>query len=246
MQFAFGSGALWGERTDVTGSGIGPRQFAVLQDVQVSFDWTDKPLYGQFQFAQVVARGQGKITCSAKFAQVFGLLYSDIFFGSTPAIGQFTVQQYEINIVPTLAPYIIAVGNAGSFFDDLGVTYLNGTRFSRVSPPAQAGQYSAGPTGAYTFSSVDAGTQVSISYTYNAAGVGTKVPILNQLAGVTPMFKATLYSTYGKEGVALRLNACTANKLMLPLKVAEWMIQDLEFEAFADSGGVVGYISTVE
>src|SRR5271155_342756 len=31
MQLSFGFGAIWGERTDVIGSGIGPRQFGVLQ-----------------------------------------------------------------------------------------------------------------------------------------------------------------------------------------------------------------------
>ena len=30
---AFGAGALWGSRTDVTGSGIGPDQFGILQDM---------------------------------------------------------------------------------------------------------------------------------------------------------------------------------------------------------------------
>ena len=81
MQLSFGSGAVWGERTDVTGTGIGPRQFGVLQDIRIDFDWTDKPLYGQLQFPVAVARGQGKITGTAKFAQILGLLYSDIFFG---------------------------------------------------------------------------------------------------------------------------------------------------------------------
>src|SRR5271165_3541528 len=81
MQLSFGSGAVWGERTDVTGSGIGPRQFGVLQDIQIDFDWTDKALYGQLQFPVAIARGQGKITGKAKFAQILGLLYSDIFLG---------------------------------------------------------------------------------------------------------------------------------------------------------------------
>ena len=73
MQLSFGSGAVWGERTDVTGSGIGPRQFGVLQDIQIDFDWTDKELYGQLQFPVAIARGQGKITGKAKFAQILGL-----------------------------------------------------------------------------------------------------------------------------------------------------------------------------
>ena len=57
MQLSFGSGAVWGERTDVTGTGIGPRQFGVLQDIRIDFDWTDKPLYGQLQFPLAIARG---------------------------------------------------------------------------------------------------------------------------------------------------------------------------------------------
>jgi len=82
MQLSFGSGAVWGERTDATGSGIGPRQFGILQEIQIDFDWSDKELYGQLQFPVAIARGQGKITGKAKFAQIVGLLYSDIFFRS--------------------------------------------------------------------------------------------------------------------------------------------------------------------
>ena len=62
MQLAFGAGALWGNRTDVTGSGIGPEQFGILQDVQIDWDWTTKELWGQHQFPVDIARGQGKIT----------------------------------------------------------------------------------------------------------------------------------------------------------------------------------------
>src|SRR5439155_16924435 len=32
MQLAFGAGALWGNRTDVTGAGVGPDQFGILQE----------------------------------------------------------------------------------------------------------------------------------------------------------------------------------------------------------------------
>src|SRR5437660_9358562 len=93
MQLSFGSGAIWGERTDVIGSGIGPRQFGVLQDIQIDFGWSDKELYGQLQFPVAIARGQSKITGKAKFTQILGLLYSDIFFGVTPATGQVAVSQ---------------------------------------------------------------------------------------------------------------------------------------------------------
>ncbi len=248
MQLSFGSGAVWGERTDVTGSGIGPRQFGVLQDIQVDFDWTDKEHYGQFQFPVAIARGQGKISGKAKFAQILGLLYTDLFFGTTAATGQFAVAQYEAQTVPASTPYSVTVANAATYNDDLGVTYAaTGRRFNRVTTPAAAGQYSVNfASGVYTFSSADASAALLISYTYNVATSGSKLTLTNQIMGTTPTFKATFYTTYGGSGTALRLNACTANKLSLPTKIDDWTIQELDFMAFADASGTIGYLSTVE
>jgi hypothetical protein len=248
MQLSFGSGAVWGERTDVTGSGIGPRQFGILQDIQIEFDWTDKELYGQLQFPLAIARGQGKITGKAKFAQILGLLYSDIFFGVTAASGQFAVAQLEAATVPASPTYTVTVANAASYNDDLGVVYAaTGKRFNRVATPSSAGQYSVNfATGVYTFSAADASTGLLLSYTYNVATSGSKVAITNQLMGTTPTFKATFYSTYGGSGTALRLNACTASKLSLPTKIDDWTINELDFMAFADASGTIGYLSTVE
>jgi hypothetical protein len=248
MQLSFGSGALWGERTDVTGSGIGPRQFGVLQDIQIDFSWSDKELYGQLQFPVAIARGQGKITGKAKFAQILGLLYSDIFFGVAPATGQFAVSQFEAATVPATTPYTVTPANAASYNDDLGVSYAaSGKRFNRVMTPSAAGQYSVNfATGLYTFSSADASTAVLISYTYNIVTTGNRVALANQQMGVTPTFKATLYTAYNGSGTALRLNACTANKLSLPTKLDNWTISELDFTAFADASGTIGYLSTVE
>lgn len=248
MQLSFGSGAVWGERTDVTGSGIGPRQFGVLQDIQIDFDWTDKELYGQLQFPVAIARGQGKITGKAKFAQILGLLYSDIFFGLAPATGQFAVSQLEAATVPASTPFTVAAANASSYNDDLGVVYAGtGKRFNRVTTPAAAGQYSVNfSSGVYTFSSADASAALLISYTYNVATSGSKLAITNQVMGMTPTFKATFYTTYSGNGTALRLNACTANKMSLPTKLDTWTISELDFMAFADASGTIGYLSTVE
>src|SRR6201982_1650595 len=248
MQLSFGSGAIWGERTDVTGSGIGPRQFGVLQDIQIDFDWTDKPLYGQLQFPVAVARGQGQITGNAKFAQILGFLYSDIFFGLPPAPGQFAVAQLEAAAVPATTPYTATVANAANYNDDLGVVYAaTGKRFNRVTTPAAAGQYSVNfATGVYTFSSADADAAVLISYTYSLTTSGSKLTITNQIMGTTPTFKATFYTNYAGSGTALRLNACMADKLSLPTKVDDWTIQELDFSAFAEASGTIGYLSTVE
>ena len=253
MQLSFGAGALWGERTDVTGSGIGPRQFGVLQDIQIDFDWTEKELYGQYQFPVAIARGQGKITGKAKFARILGLLYSDIFFGQNAATGQFAVSQYEAATIPASTPFTVTVANAASYNDDLGVYYAaTGKAFNRVTTPSAAGQYAVNfTTGVYTFAAADANAALLISYTYNVAASGSKITLGNPLMGVTPTFKATFYQAVSPGSspaapLALRLNACTSSKLSLPTKVDDWTIGALDFAAFADATGTIGYVSTVE
>lgn len=248
MELAFGSGALWGERTDVTGSGIGPHQFGVLQDVTIDFDWTAKELYGQYQFPVAIGRGQAKITGKARFARILGSLFSDIFFGQPAAVGQFGIVENEADTVPATTPYTITVANASAFNDDLGVTYAaTGLSFTRVTTPAAAGQYSVNfATGVYTFSSADAGAALNISYTYNVTTSGSKLTIANQLMGILPTFKATFYTTYQGKGTALRLNACASNKLSLPTKIDDWTLQELDFMAFADASNTIGYLSSVE
>src|SRR5438046_10725769 len=149
MQLAFGAGALWGNRTDVTGGGIGTDQFGILQDVQIDFDWTTKELWGQFQFPVDIARGQGKITGKAKFARIFGAIFGDLFFGQTPAAGQLTVAENEAATVPATTPYTVTIANAATYSDDLGVFYASGNnagnRHTRLTPPSADRQYSVNP-----------------------------------------------------------------------------------------------------
>jgi hypothetical protein len=254
MQLAFGAGALWGTRTDVTGSGIGPDQFGILQDVQIEWDWTTRELWGQFQFPVDIARGQGKIIGKAKFARIFGAIYGDLFFGQTPTTGQLTVSDNEAAVVPASSPYTVTVANAVNFADDLGVYYASGAsagnRFTRVTTPSSAGQYSVNPaTGIYTFAAADAGAGVLVSYLFNGTS-GRKLALNNRLMGFTPTFKATFYTSKTTQGVpaglALVLNACTASKLSLPTKTDEYEIQEFDFSAFADAAGAIGTLSVNE
>ena len=147
-----------------------------------------------------------------------------------------------------MTPYTVTAANATNYNDDLGVVYaVSGKRFNRVATPSAAGQYSVNfATGIYTFSSADASAAVLISCTYNLTTSGSKIAITNQVMGTTPTFKATFYTNYAGNGTALRLNACMADKLSLPTKLDDWMIHELDFSAFADSSGTIGYLSTVE
>ncbi|MBV9861887.1 MAG: hypothetical protein JO267_07040 [Alphaproteobacteria bacterium] len=251
MQLAFGAGALWGNRTDVTGSGIGPDQFGILQEIDIDIDWTVKELWGQNQFPVDIARGQGKITGKAKFARIFGALYGDLFFGQTPATGQLTVAENEAAVVPASTPFAATVANAGSFVDDLGVYYAgSGNRFTRVTTPAAAGQYAVNlATGAYAFAAADAGAALLISYVYSVT-TGKKLIITNQLMGYTPVFRASFYTVKATQSVSaalsLVLNACTATKLSLPTKIDDYEIQEFDFSAFADATGTIGTLGTNE
>lgn len=263
MQLSFGSGAVWAERTDIqigSTGGNGAVPFGVLQDVSLDFSFTDKELYGQYQWPVAIARGQGKITAKAKYARILGGLYSEIFWGSPNTTSQLTVSQNEPAIVPSSpGPYTVTIGNAANFVDDLGVQYATGTGpgstsgvFRRVLTPSSAGQYSVNFTsGQYTFFSSDATLAILISYTYNISGTGTQVKITNQLLGTTPTFKTTFYQQIspgsgGVKGLSVRLNACTATKLSLPTKVDDWQLSELDIMAYADAAGTIGYFSTVE
>jgi hypothetical protein len=166
-----------------------------------------------------------------------------------------TIAENEAATVPATTPFTIAVANAASFADDLGVYYANGNnaggRFTRVTTPAAAGQYSVNSaTGIYTFAAADANAALAISYVYNVNAAGKKLVLTNQFMGYTPTFKATFYTTKttggAASGLALVLNACTASKLSLPTKTDDYEIQEFDFSAFADATGTIGTLSSAE
>jgi hypothetical protein len=256
-QFSFGTGAIWGERVDVTGSGIGPRQFGILQGVKLTWSYTDKPLFGQGQWPAAIGRGQGTVKGAAEAAQLNMLLVSDIFFGLTPTTGQFGVSQNEPGTVPASPTYTITPANAATYNDDLGVIYrASAKRFNRVTSPTAAAEYAVNfTTGVYTFSAADASQQVVISYTYNVTATGKKLTVTNQLQGFTPAFKATLYQNISPvvpggggsfQPTAIRLNACVGEEWTFDTKQQDWTIPNYAFQAYADASDTIAIISFVE
>lgn len=251
MQLAFGAGALWGERTDVVGSGT--QQFGIMQDIGIDFDYSLKELFGQKQFSVDQARGQAKITGKAKFARVFGALYGDLFFGTPATTGQLQAQQNEAAIVPAVTPWQVTVANGANFVDDLGVYYAsqNGGRFARVVTATVAGTYSVNETtGIYTFVTGDASKAVVISYVWNNSAVGKQIAITNQDMGSVPIFKGTFNSRKVTQGivgnVTLILNACTASKLSIATRLDDYTIPEMDFSAMADVNDNIGTLSLLE
>lgn len=240
--YTFGSGTLWGTRTDIANAT--PIKFGALHDVSLDFSAISKHLFGQYQFPLAVARGTGKITGKCKFAQVQGRAFADLFFGSTLSSGQTTTANAEAWAVPSSSPYTATVNNAASFVQDLGVIYAaTGLALVKVASAPTQGQYAVSAVGVYTFNAADQGAAVLISYSYTVAGTGQKFTVTNQLLGTNPVFSVALETLYNAPGglkkAVLTLNACVSNKLTFATKQEDFALPEMDFEAFADSAGNV-------
>lgn len=242
-QYTFGSGELWGVRTDVANST--PMQFGTLQEASVEFTSNVKELHGQYQFPVAVGRGSGKISGKCKFAQINGKLFADLFFGVTPTVGQLKTASNEAGTIPG-TPFAITVANGATWVDDLGVKFAaTGLPLTKVASAPTTGQYSVASGGVYTFAAADTTLGVQISYTYTAV-TGVKQVVTNQLLGTQPIFTVVLKGTWGSKDVNIKLHACISTKLGLATKLEDFVVPEMDFSAFADASNQLATISTVE
>lgn len=82
----------------------------------------------------------------------------------------------QINAVPSSGPYQLTIfPTGGSWAQDDGVTYANGTPFTPVSVTPGVGQYTVMPDGTgnaiYTFAAGDAGQSILIDYSFTPADI---------------------------------------------------------------------------
>ncbi len=245
-QFSFGSGQVFGVRTDIANQS--PVALGVLQDIQVDFQGDLKELYGFNQFPVAVARGKTKITGKAKFARMNGALFNSLYFGQTLSTGQTLTSLSEPGTVPAVTTFTVTAANGADFIADLGVVYaVTGLPLARVTgAPTAGGQYSVTTGGVYTFDTADASAAVLLNYTYSSATSGTLIAIENLPMGTVPNWAATFTSTFNGKAITLGLNACVSNKLALPTKQDDWTIAELDFMALANAAGSVGYLSLAE
>jgi hypothetical protein len=247
--FEFGAGILTGLRNDITGVQT-PRQFGTLQDVAVEFSGDIKELYGSLQFPVDSARGKTKITGKAKMATLQGRFYNDIFFGQTLAKGslKFTVPPGEA-FTPATGTVVYTVSFSGSTpLVDQGVFYSSGTgeQLDASSTASGAGTYLfTASTGVYTFASADIGNPVLINYTYTVTS-GYNIAIGNPFMGTTPRFTVTLKQVFESNQIVLVLNQAVSNRLTYPTRIDDYVIQDLDFTAFANAAGSVGSLNVTQ
>jgi hypothetical protein len=241
MQFAFGSGLLWGLRTDVANAT--PVRFGALQDVTIDFDGEQKELFSQYTFPIDTARGKTKIVGKAKLAQISAVQFSNLFFGTTPTVGQTLIANDEVG-TPVATSYTAA--NGTNFLFDLGVRYQStGFPLNLVAvAPTVVGTYQVATGGVYTFFSGDSGKPMLFDYAYSSTTGGQTILVQNQLMGFSPRFQAIFTEKYENNTMTLVLYACASTKLGFASKLDDYMIPELDFTAYATGGGQVYQFST--
>jgi hypothetical protein len=242
---AFGSGVLIATPTGATPT---PIPFGTVQDVSIDFSFATKELMGQYQFPVAVARGAGKVSGKAKFANIDGAVFSSLFFGVTETTGQKLWSYNEAGTIPT-TPFTITVANGATFDADLGVTYASsGLYLTRVASAPATGQYSVNTaTGVYTFATGDTGKAVLISYSYTQTTTGAKSVINNQVMGTAVTFQIDFYQKNPNVAGAqwsLRLYSCMSSKLSVASKNSDFTVPEMDFEAFANAANNIGEINT--
>lgn len=239
--YPFGSGSMFGVRTDGAAGTNTPYIFGTMQEVQLEIAQSVKELYGLKQFPVDIARGTAKVTGKSKIAAVNGKMFADLFFNVTAAAGYIGINDSEAHTVPASASYVVTVTSSAGYVTDLGVVYAS-TGLPLVSVTGAPGQGSYSESaGVYTLNSADAGVGILTSYSATAnASLGESFVITNQNLGVAPVFKVVLKQTSKTNFNYLTLNQCVSTKLSLPTKLDDYTMFDFEFSAFADASGNLG------
>lgn len=221
-----------------------PQILATLQDFTLDISATIKDLRGQYQFPDDTAISDKKITWKSGSGRFDIDLYNNTFFGETAIVtgGQTQVVQ-EAHNVPATNPFTQVVTNSAQTpLDDLGVQYAStGQKFTKAASASAIGLY-AYSAGTYTFNIADAGAAVLISYGYTAA-TGRVLTVKQHTQGWGPALEIVCSMAYQTlTGVVpnfCHLYSAKVTKLGIPLKRADYLITDIEGEAYANAAGNV-------
>jgi len=253
MRISFGAGQLFAVPKSFSGGSFtgSPVWFATLQDVDITIDATIKELRGNLQFPDDVAISDKKITWKAGYGRFSIDAWNNLFFGDTISKGSGSGQTAgggvpQVQEATTLNATTYAVTNHSTFNEDMGVLYASTLApLQYVTGAPAAGQYNV-TAGTYGFNASDNAKGVLISYRYGI-NTGRVLVAQNHVQGWGPTFEMVLSQSYdesqaGTAGVPnyLNLYACKAGKLTAPLKRVDYMISDLEGQAFANSAGYIG------
>lgn len=249
----FGAGVLFGTPLqDGTGAAISnpsPIQFGVLQEVSVDESWETKMLHGANQFPIAIGRGKGKVSMKAKAANFNAALVNTFLYGTSLVSAYENIYNDITGLLVPTSTFAIAptAPSSGSIVADLGVvSAVNGAPLTRVASSPTSGQYSYS-AGTWTFSNLDYGLRMYISFAYSATVAGAKKIIVpNNLMGVMPVFTVDLATTYqGKTGY-VRYPNVVASSFTRTYKNDDFTIPEFQMDAFADYSGNISYLYLYE
>lgn len=239
----FGAGRIYGVNTGAGAAPalIVPGQFATIQDASVDMTFTIKRLMGAYEFPEDTASASktltGKLTTGRVDLQLINQL---VFADSYTTGGEFTYQETD-TIGAT--PYQITVANSATWTKDLGVFYTlpnsfgNAVQLSPVASSPATGQYTVA-AGVYTFAAADTTLGVVINYEATFT-TGHSLTVNNLLMGQNrPIFKLYLSQPYDGTNDLIIYN-CRASKMNIPEKREDYLILEIDFEAFAAPGNPV-------
>lgn len=224
-----------------------PHRLDVMQELSVDFDLTTKRLFGQNIYPEAIGLGEGKITGKVKHARFQAYMINDISFGTPGGVttGSQLVRYNESTVIPA-TPFQVTVAppSSGTFVEDLGVFYSStGAALKPVDVGATLaiGQYKVTAGGQYTFYSGDAAATVFINYAYSVTG-GFTVTVPQILQGSVAALKLRYQGQYGGRNVGLVIPNVVTNKFTLPTKQQDFVMGEIDFEAFVDATGNVAYL----
>lgn len=150
--------------------------------------------------------------------------------------------------MPTGLVNTVTVLNNGStvFNGDLGVAYAStGLFLVPVSSSPAVGQYSVSAAGVYAFNAGDLGSAILIGYGYISA-TGFTVTVQQTVQGAVGIYGLRYQGRYANRRIGLYLPNVVSNKFSLPTKQQDFVMSEIDFEAFSGPGGQVGYLYFAE
>jgi hypothetical protein len=220
-----------------------PLQLPITQDLSIDFAGDMADLYGQDQYPYGIARTKVKIDVKAKFGAIYSALLADLFFGSTPALGQTLFSLREPN---TVTSHSATVTHSANFIADCGViNATTGVPYTTVPSAPAVGQYAVS-AGVYTFNASDTITTAYITYTYNSSSTGQSATIQNQAMGAMPTFDFKYMNNQFGKNVFLEFFLAVAIKISMPNKNTDFQVLEFDFSCYSQSNGNVYTLSLDE
>jgi len=245
-QFIFGPGSGWAsliQYVDGTAPTIQqPRKFDVQQSMTIAFDSTVKRLMGSQIYPRAIGISDGKVTVKVKLGR-FDSGITNLRMGQVgqPTSGTTNMADDEAGTIPA-TPFQITTTNSATWTRDWGVRFATtGLPMTRVASAPSTGQYAV-TAGVYTFAAADTLLPVLISYEFTVSASGSTMNLQNQLQGNFGLVQLRYQGVYAGKKLGVYLPNCVGNTFNIDTKEGDFVIGEMDFEAFSDSSNNVAFI----